>query len=298
MLRLCLLLLVLSMAAPILAQEMEPRAYSRAPVGTQFVVFSYAYQTGDVLTDAALPLSNVKVKLSAGSMAYGRTFGLLGRQANVSIFSSYVRGRVSGTVFEEQREVRRSGLGDVRLRFSTILLGGTALTPREFASYKPKTVVGVSVTVVAPTGQYDPRRLVNIGANRWSFKPEVGVSTPLGRWTFEMAGGVWLFTANNNFFGGSRREQKPLASLQANTIYTLRRRMWISGNATYYAGGRTEVNGVSNNDVQGNSRVGATFSFPVSQKQSIKVVWAKGVTARFGGDLNTVAIAWQYTWFN
>ncbi len=298
MLRLCLLLLVVTMSPPISAQEMEPRAYSRAPVGTQFVVFSYAYQTGDVLTDAALPLSNVKVKLSAGSMAYGRTFGLLGRQANVSIFSSYVKGRVSGTVFEEQQEVTRSGIGDIRLRFSTILLGGTALTPGEFAGYKPKTVVGASVTVVAPTGQYDPRRLVNIGANRWSFKPDVGVSTPIGHWTFEMAGGVWLFTTNNNFFGGSRREQKPLASLQANAIYTLRRRMWISGNATYYAGGRTVVNGVANNDLQRNSRVGATFSFPVNQKQSIKVVWAKGVTARFGGDLNTVAIAWQYSWFN
>jgi hypothetical protein len=231
-------------------------------------------------------------------MGYGRTFGLLGRQANVSILSSYVKGRASGTVFEDRHEVTRSGIGDLRLRFSTIFLGGTALTPGEFASYKPKTVVGASVTVVAPTGQYDPRRLINIGTNRWSFKSEVGVSVPLGRWTFEVAGGVWLFTANNNFFGGVRREQRPLASLQANAIYTLRRRMWISGNTSYYTGGRTVANGVTNNDRQGNSRVGATFSLPVSQKQSIKIAWAKGVTVRFGGKLNTFVIAWQYSWFD
>ena len=298
MVRLCLLFLALALVPSISAQEMEPRAYSRAPVGTQFVLFSYAYQTGDVLTDAALPLKDVKVKLNAGSMGYGRTFGLLGRQANVSILSSYVKGRASGTVFEDRHEVTRSGIGDLRLRFSTIFLGGTALTPGEFASYKPKTVVGASVTVVAPTGQYDPRRLINIGTNRWSFKPEVGVSAPLGRWTFEVAGGVWLFTANNNFFGGVRREQRPLASLQANAIYTLRRRMWISGNTSYYTGGRTVANGVTNNDRQGNSRVGATFSLPVSQKQSIKIAWAKGVTVRFGGKLNTFVVAWQYSWFD
>jgi hypothetical protein len=289
--------LLLVIASGISAQEMEPRAYSRAPVGTNFVVFSYAYQSGDVLTDAALPLTDVEVKLSAGSMGYGRTFGLFGRQANVSLFSSYVKGHASGSVFEARQEVSRSGMGDLRFRFSTILLGGTALTPREFASYKPKTLIGVSVTVVSPTGQYDPRRLLNLGSNRWSFKPDVGVSTPVGPWTFEMSGGVWLFTANNNFFGGSRREQKPLASIQANAIYTLRRRMWISGNATYYAGGRTVVNGVTNNDMQRNSRVGATFSLPVTQKQSIKLAWAKGVTARFGGNLNTIVIAWQYSWF-
>src|SRR5262244_3531822 len=173
MVRLVLLFLALTVAPPILAQEMEPRAYSRAPVGTQFVVFSYAYQSGDVLTDAALPLKDVSVKLSAGSMAYGRTFGLFGHQANASIFSSYVHGRVRGTVFEDTREVTRSGIGDIRLRFSTILLGGKALTPREFAGYKPKTIIGVSVSVVAPTGQYDPSRLINIGSNRWSFKPDI-----------------------------------------------------------------------------------------------------------------------------
>src|SRR5215475_3629061 len=179
MVRLVLLFLALTVAPPILAQEMEPRAYSRAPVGTQFVVFSYAYQSGDVLTDAALPLTDVSVKLSAGSMAYGRTFGLFGRQASANIFSSYVRGRASGSVFEDRQEVTRSGVGDIRLKFSTILIGGAALTPREFASYKPKTVVGASVTVIAPTGQYDPHRLINISSNRWSFKPDLRVSTPL-----------------------------------------------------------------------------------------------------------------------
>jgi hypothetical protein len=279
------------------AQEMEPRAYSRAPVGTQYVVVSYAYQSGDVLTDSALPLRDVSVRLNSALLAYGRTFGLAGRQANVGLFVPYILGRVRGTVFEEQREVTRSGLGDMRIRFSTNLIGGPALSPQEFAAFKPRALLGVSLTVIAPTGQYDPHRLITLGSNRWSFKPEVGVSKPFGPWTLELAGGAWLFTPNNNFFGGSRREQKPLASLQGHLIYTLRPRMWLAVDGTYYNGGRTIVNKIINSDQQNNSRFGATISYPLSRKQSLKVAWAKGLIARFGGNLNTVAVGWQFTWF-
>ena len=89
------------------------------------------------------------------------------------------------------------------MRLMINLIGAPALSPKEFAAYKPRTVVGASVIVIAPTGQYDPRRLVTLSSNRWAFKPEVGVSKPVGRWTVEVAGGAWLFTANNNFLAVS-----------------------------------------------------------------------------------------------
>jgi hypothetical protein len=73
--------------------------------------------------------------------------------------------------------------------------------------------------------------------------------------------------------------------------------MWASVNATYYTGGRTVVNHVVNADLQRNSRAGATFSFPLDRRQSIKLAYSKGVTARFGGNMSTVAVAWQYVWF-
>jgi hypothetical protein len=292
------ILLSAGLIANIMAQEMEPRAYSRAPVGTQFVVVTYAYQTGDVLTDASLPLRDVKVKLNSSILAYGRTFGIFGRQVTASALMPYVKGRVSGTVFENSLEVTRSGLGDLRARVTVNLAGSPAMGPKEFAAYKPKTVIGASLTVVAPTGQYDPARLVNIGSNRWAFKPEVGISKPVGRWTIEGAGGAWFFTANKNFFGGSLREQRPLLSLQGDVVYTIRPRMWVSVNGTYFRGGQTVVNGNVNSDRKANTRIGATYSHPLNQHQSIKVAWAKGLTTRFGGSLNTIAVGWQYTWVN
>jgi len=294
--RVCIFFLVLAFASVISAQEMEPRAYSRAPVGSQFIVFAYAHQTGDVLTDAALPLRDVNVDLNAGSFAYGRTFGVARRQANVTFLAPYVKGRASGVVSEDRREVTRSGLGDLRVKFSMNLIGGPALSKEEFPTYKPRALLGASVTVVMPTGQYDPRRLVNIGSNRWSFKPEMGLSKPFGRWTVELVGGVWLYTTNNEFFGGVRRGQQSLLSLQSHVIYTIRRRMWAAFDANYYAGGRTVVNDLVNEDRQANSRLGGTFSLPLTQRQSIKVAFANGLTTRFGGDVRTVAVGWQYAW--
>jgi hypothetical protein len=291
------LILLKALCSCAAAQEMEPRAYSRAPVGTNFVLFTYGYQTGDILTDASLPIQNVSVTLNSFTVGYGHTFNLAGRQANIAFAEPYVVGHASGLVFEQAEEVRRSGLGDLRVRFSTNIIGSPALKPLEFATRKPSTVVGASLTIVAPIGQYDPRRLVNIGSNRWAFKPEVGVSQPWKRWTFEGAAGVWLFTANPKFFSANRREQDPLASLQGDVVYTIKPRMWASFEGTYYWGGHTVINGVQNTDSQRNSRIGATCSYPFGKRHSLKVAWAKGVTARFGGKLNTIAIGWQYTWF-
>ena len=291
------LFLIAILASTAAGQEMEPRAYSPAPMGTQFVLVSYGHQSGDVLLDASLPLKDVSVKLNAASIGYGRTLNLAGRQANVAVLFPYLWGTARGTVFEDRVSVRRSGGGDVRVRFSTLLKGGEALSPREFAQRKPSTIVGASISIVVPSGQYDPARLVNLGSNRWAFKPEIGVSKPKGRWTFEVVGGTWLFTPNKSFLGNSRREQKPMASFQGAVIYTLRPRMWVSGNATYYRGGSTVINEKENEDRQKNARIGATFSYPLNQQQSFKVVWAKGVTTRIGGNLNTIVFAWQYAWF-
>lgn len=294
--RLIQLFLTMAFATSAAGQEMEPRAYSPAPTGTQFVLLSYGYQSGNVLLDSSLPLKDVSINFNAASVGYGRTFDLMGRQANVAVLFPYIWGTARGTVFEDQVNVRRSGGGDIRMRFSTLLIGGESRSAKEFAQRKPSTIIGASVSIIAPTGQYDSARLVNPGSNRWAFKPELGVSKPKGRWTFEANGGAWLFTTNENFLGTSRREQKPMASFQGGVIYTLRPRMWLSGNATFYTGGRTVLNGTVNEDRQRNARIGATFSLPLNQHQSLKVAWAKGVTTRIGGNLNTIAVAWQYAW--
>ena len=294
-----LLLIALSsiFAAAASAQEIEPRTYARAPVGAQTVLGIYTYQTGDVVTDSNLPLRDVKVRINMAAFGYARTFGLAKRQLNVGVIVPYFRGKVAGEVFEELREVTRTGIGDTRVRVSLMLRGAPALTPKEFAAFKPKSIFGVGITVAIPTGQYDSRKLVNLGSNRFSFKPEAGVSRSIKRWTIEGSAGAWFFTTNQNFFGGSTRKQKPMLSVQTHVIYTFKPRMWLAVSGTYHNGGRTIVNGVLNADMQNNLRFAATFAYPLTPRHSLKVAATRGATTRIGGDLTAFTAGWQYTWF-
>jgi len=284
-------------ASPCGGQELEPRAYSPNPTGANFVAAAYARTKGAVVFDASLPFSDVEAATHSGSLLYGHTFGLAGRSASATVVLPYVWGHVEGNVGEEFRRITRSGLADLRARLAVNLLGGPALAPREFAARRPRTSVGASLSVVGPTGQYDPAKLINIGANRWSFKPELGLSQPVGRFYLELYGGAWFFTDNLDFFGGSRRGQEALGTLQAHVSYTFRPRLWLAGDATFYGGGRTMLDGVPNADVQSNSRLGLTLAVPLGRHQSLKASWASGFTTRIGGDFDTLAIGWQILWF-
>ena len=285
-------------AAGIGAQELEPRAYSPAPVGVNFFLLAGARSTGEVLTDPSVPIQDVEAKLNAGVTGYGRTFGILGHQASAVIAVPYVWGDISGNVFEEARSVTRSGLGDIKLRLAVNLIGGEAMTPKEFMKRTPRTTLGASLSISAPTGQYDPDKLINIGTNRWAFKPEIGLTIPHDRWMFDLFAGVWLFSANPDFFGGVHREQDPMPTLQAHVSYTIRPQLWLALDSTYYFGGETSANGVPAGDRKENSRVGLTLSVPAAKGHSIKFNWSRGATARLGSNFSTFGVGWQYSWFD
>ncbi len=206
--------------------------YAPAPTGGNIVVLSFGRSTGELLFDPSLPFDDVNAGINSGSLLYGRTFGLFGRSANAIVSLPYVWGDISGFVEDEFRQITRSSLGDVRGQLTVNILGGPALTPREFAAARPDTILGLSLVVAAPTGQYDPSKLINIGSNRWSLRPQVGVSKTVGPWYLELYGGVWFFGTNTDFFGGSVREQDPIGSFQAPELHL---------QAPPVAGGRRDV---------------------------------------------------------
>ena len=114
----------------------------------------------------------------------------------------------------QPREREMSGLGDPRFRFSINLFGAPALSAKEFANYQQDLIIGASLQVSAPLGQYDDSKLLNLGNNRWSFKPELGISKAWGPWTVEVAPSVTFFTDNTDFFNGSTFAQAPIYAVQ------------------------------------------------------------------------------------
>jgi hypothetical protein len=279
------------------AQELEPRAYSTAPVGTDFLVAGYGYTYGGVLVDPSLPITDVHAKIQAVSPGFSHSFGIAGHAASFAAALPWIIGNVKGMVGETSDKVTRVGMGDARLRFAASLLGDTALTPEEYKLRAPESNVGASLVVIMPTGDYTEKHLINIGANRWAIKPEIGATTKFGDWFVEGATGISFFSDNNHFYGGVRRSQDPLATFQFHGGYTFGPGLWLAGDAIYYTGGETTVGGANKHDTQSNSRLGATLSVPLSQGFSLKFAFSKGFTTRIGGDFTTLSAMLQYRWF-
>jgi outer membrane putative beta-barrel porin/alpha-amylase len=288
--------LVLAFSTGSAAQELEPGSYQNAPTGVNVAVATVVISRGNVLTDASLPVEGARAEVEALGLGYVRTLGLLGRAAKFDAQIPVTWAHFSGVVAGEQRTRTPRGLADPRFRLSVNLLGSPALTIPEFAKYRQRAIVGVSLQVVPPLGQYDEDRYVNLGSNRWSFRPETGVSWGRGRVILEAAGGAWLFTHNNNYVGRVQ-EQSALYFAKANGIVTFRRGIWGALSYGRATGGRTRVDGVETNSLQTNDRLGTTWLIPITRWVAMRIVYTSGLSTRFGADFDSFSIGAQYTWF-
>ncbi len=277
-------------------QSIEPRAYSNAPVGVNFLVAGYAYTSGGLSTDPALPITNDHIRTSSAVLAYARTLDLWGNSGKFDAIVPYTQldGSADFAGLPVERHV--NGLADPAFRVSVNFYGAPAMALGEFASYRQDLIVGASLQVSPPLGQYDANRIVNLGTNRWIFKPELGISKTQGPWTLEAKAAATLFTDNRDFDGGKVRSQDPIYSFSGHAIYNLPSGMWASCDATYFAGGRATIDGVQANDLQQNWRAGATLAIPVDRFNSLKLYASRGLSARTGNSFDLVGLAWQLRW--
>jgi len=291
---LCLLLLVVSVSA----QDLDPRAYANVPVNATFLVSGFSLSNGGAVTDPTLPFTGIHATVQTPSLGVAHTFSLFGRTAQAFGALPYSWAQVSGNVFGEAADTTLAGFSDMHVRISVLVRGAPAASVLEILKAPRRTILGTSLTVVAPTGQYFSNRLINVGTNRWTFKPEFAVSRPIGQgWLLDTYAGLWLFTANNAFYPGALvRTQAAIAAFQAHVSYNFRRQTWAAFDATYYVGGRTTIQGVENDDRQSNSRVGATLVLPVGRRHSVKFAVSRGAIIRYGADFSTVSFGWQTAW--
>ena len=287
---------LIAIATPVRAQDIEPRSYSNAPIGVNFLIAGYAYTRGGIAFGPALPLTNEELKTSSAILAYARVFDFMGMSGKFDAIVPYASLSGSADFAGEQVTRDVTGFADARLRVSVNFYGAPALKLSEFKDYEQDWIVGASLQVAFPSGQYDSTRLINIGTNRWFIKPEIGISKAVGPLTLEGAFAVTFYTDNNDFFGGKQRSQDPLYSVRAHAIYNFPSGLWGSFDVTYFTGGRTTVNGVLDYNLQQNWRVGGTLAIPIDQRNSIKLNVSSGVSARTGNNFDLAGIAWQYRW--
>jgi hypothetical protein len=282
--------------SPAYAQDIEPRAYSNAPVGVNFFIAGYAYTRGGLAFDSSLPLANPNLSTSSAVVSYATVLDLWGKSAKFDVIVPYTW--LSGSAEYQGQSIERivDGFGNPAFRLSVNFYGAPALSAKEFASWEQDLIIGASLRVWPPCSQYNDSKLVNIGTHRWTFKPEIGISKAVGPWTLEVAAAAMFFTDNDDFFGGNSLSQNPIYSLQGHLVYGFRSGIWVSVDATYFAGGRTTLNGVRNADLQQNSRFGGTVAFPVDRANSVKFYLSSGLSARTGNEYDLAGVAWQHRW--
>jgi hypothetical protein len=301
-LRFSLVLLVsfVAVAAPLAAQDLAPRAYVITPVHSNAITITWGFYTGGVDFNGTVPIGNATGTYYVPIFSYYHSMNFFGRSANFTGSLPYAVGHFQGTVSGQSRSIYRSGLLDSTFRLSVNLLGGRAMTPTEMVKWKQKRLLGVSLKVVAPTGQYSGTKLVNWGGNRWAFKPEIGYSERWGHWVLDGYAGAWFYTTNSAFYAGpvtKPQSESPIVSLEGHLSYDVKPRLWLSLDGNFWEGGVTSLSGIRNLATkQTGSRVGGTASFPISKHQSIKISYSNGTYISFGGNYQNVSAAWQFSW--
>ncbi len=296
-----LALLLLLRAIPASAQEVEPRVYLASPIGSNIVLASTAWTGGDVVSDATIPVQDGDIQAGGGIFGYFRSFGLFGRSASLGGTFPLVGANGEGTVVTGPSPIRVHrdllGPGDSQVRLTVNLFGSPAMDTATFVKRGRRTNLGASLVTGVPTGEFDSAKALNLGTHRWSFKPEVGLSVPVGeRWLVEIYAGTWFFTDNPDFVAGTLT-QAPMFTSQAHLSYNLSVRAWVSADATFYAGGSTKVDGEVNASRQRNSRLGLTLSLPIAtRRQTLKIGASTGAWVRYGADFNTITATWSYGW--
>lgn len=282
------------------AQDLEPRLLSPAPTGGNFAIASYGYSVGNILLDNTLPIEDLDASINSFILAYARSFKLFKKLAKFDAIVPYALGDYNAIVNNVDTSASRNGFGDPLFRLSIIWIGTDPLDPPDFMKREQKKFnLGTSVRVVAPLGQYDPTKLLNLGANRWTVKMTLAASYTLAkRIVLEGHFNSVFFTENSSFFNGNTLKQKPLLSTQLHASYIFKPGVWLAASIGRSYLGETVLNGEDKEDLQKTSRYGLAFSYRLKQHSALKLGFTSGITARYGANFTSLVLAYQYIWFD
>lgn len=285
----------LLLAAPLAAQELEPRALQNTPVGANLLSVGTGYSRGNLLVEPSLPIEGAQADVLTLAPAFFRAIDVFGLSGKVGLVVPMATGEWSGTVFGIDTAVTRTGFADPRMIVSVNFLGAPALGRSSMRTYRPKTVAGLQLAVQAPLGQYSSERLINLGLNRWSFQPRLGIAQTLNaRLAVEGYVAATLYTANSDYFGGTELTQEPFLEAQLHAIYNFSRPgLWVAGSIGYGRGARIAIDGVKEEALE-NIRASAVLRVPLARQHGLKLAYINGLTTRLGADFDTIQLAWQY----
>lgn len=258
------------------AQELVPRRWSHLPIDTSIAAVAYVYTRANIHLDPLLQIEDLNLDMQTVAVRYIRTFEFLGKSSRFELGQSYKAGSWDGLLKGKEATAKRRGIDDTMVRLSTILYGAPPLKGKEYKAYhesvaRSNTLIGAGLVMQLPTGNYSSDYLLNLGSNRFTFRPQLGITHQRGPWQFEASGAVWFYADNSLFLNETRREQKPFYTIQSHINYTIRPGIWLSGGVGYGVGGENTINGVRKNDRGENLAFTASAGYSFSRNMGFKL---------------------------
>ena len=279
------------------AQFTDAHSYDNGPVGLNQLELSYAYVHSNVSLDTSLVIAGARLNVNQGMIDYARYFGLFNRLAwvEVGVPIAGLSGSISGTKIQGST----TGAGDSSYQMGMLLKNGPALTVAQFQDYKPTTVFGVSFTITAPTGLYRSNKILNLGSDRWLFKPEIALSHPIGseqKWQIDAYANAYFYTDNTSYHGTQILRQEPLPGLEGHITYSFNDSVWASLDTRYSFRGTTFVNGLDQGNAQQNFILGSEINISLNTRNALLLEFAKAVVHQNGPAVVGFTVKYDYTW--
>jgi hypothetical protein len=293
----CLVLAVLRSPDQARAQFTDPRQYDNTPVGVSQLELAYAYAHANASIDTSLIVAGAEFDLNQGTLKYTRYFSFFHRTAWVS--ASLPLAGLNGSVTGTNIHGSLTELGDSSYELSMLVMGGPALSVKQFAEFRPTTSIGVSLTITAPTGQYDAKKVINLGSDRWSFKPEIGISRPFGskqKWIVDAYASAYFFTDNTSYHGVEILRQQPLPGLEGHISYSFTPNLWVSLDTRYSFRGDTLINGTDQNNAQQNFILGSEVNVSINPRNALVFEFAKAMVHQNGPAYTGFIVEYLYSW--
>lgn len=281
------------------AQELEPRALTNLPKEFNFVGLAYAYASGNTLLDPSLPLEDFNGRINTIILAYVRSVNFFGKSGKVDAILPFAGGDFTGIFANNSFEDSYTGFGDIRIRASVNLTGAPSLSAKDFSEYKQKTITGLTLQLIIPTGNYKKEQLPNLGSNRWSLKALYGLSHNTDNWVLEAYVGAWLFSDNKQFLGDNTLSQSALWVAKGNIIRSFKKKgMWLAFSMGYGYGADTYINDIKRDATISQLRLGLTYALPINPSHALKFSVASGIRFKQGGDFDAFSVSYVYAWLD
>jgi hypothetical protein len=279
------------------AQFTDPHNYDNMPVGTNQAELAYTYARSDVSIDTGLIIAGAKLNLNAGTIDYSRYFGLANHLMWVN--GALPIAGLSGSVIGTNIRGSVNGAADSSYQVAALLKGGPALSVADFDNYKPETVVGVSFSVAAPTGQYNGNKILNLGSDRWLFRPEIALSHPFGperKWQLDTYANCEFYTDDASYRGTKILSEQPLPGFEGHISYSFNDRLWGALDTRYSLRGDTSINSADQNDSQRNFIIGSEVNLALNSQHSLVFEFAKALVHRNGTSYTGFTVKYDFVW--